>query len=107
MSIIASALIIAGLFFFFVGTIGILRFPDFFTRAHAAGKCDSLAAILVLLGIAVYNLADPSLATLLVSIKILFIAAFVFVVSPTATHALTEAALLRGVQPWEKEKKRS
>ena len=107
MHLIASVLIIAGLFFFMVGTIGILRFPDFFTRAHAAGKCDSLAAILVLLGIAAYNLADPSLASLLVSIKILFIAAFVFVVSPTATHALTEAALLRGVKPWEKEKKRS
>ncbi|SRR6056297_765912 len=107
MSIIASVLIIAGLFFFLVGTIGILRFPDFFTRAHAAGKCDSLAAILVMLGIAVFNLAEPSLAALLVSVKILFIAAFVFVVSPTATHALTEAALLRGVKPWEKEKKRS
>ena len=107
MSLLALFLIFAGLLFFIVGTIGILRFPDFFTRAHAAGKCDSLAAILVIFGIAAYNLADFSPAALLVSIKLLFIAAFVFVASPTATHALTEAALLRGVLPWEKEKKRS
>lgn len=106
MSIIALILIFAGLLFFVVGTIGILRFPDFFTRAHAAGKCDSLAAILVFFGIAFYNLTDFSLASVLVSIKILFIAAFVFLANPTATHALTEAALLRGVTPWEKEKKR-
>ena len=107
MSLIALFLIFAGLLFFVVGTIGILRFPDFFTRAHAAGKCDSLAAILVIFGIAFYNLTDLSLASVLVSIKILFIAAFVFLASPTATHALTEAALLRGVMPWEKEKKHS
>lgn len=107
MNIIATVLIIAGLLFFAIGTIGILRFPDFFTRAHAAGKCDSLAAILVFLGIAAFNLSDLSLATVLVSIKILFIAVFVFVASPTATHAITEAALLIGVKPWEKEKKRS
>lgn len=107
MNILAAALIIAGLVFFAIGTIGVLRFPDFFTRAHAAGKCDSLAAVLVFIGIAVFNLADPSLANILVSIKILFIAVFVFVASPTATHAITEAALLIGVTPWQKEKKRS
>lgn len=107
MNFIALFLIIVGLLFFVVGTIGILRFPDFYTRAHAAGKCDSLAAILVIFGIAIFNLADFSLASVLVSIKLVFIAVFVFLASPTATHALTEAALLRGVTPWEKEKKRS
>jgi multicomponent Na+:H+ antiporter subunit G len=107
MNIFATVLILAGLIFFAIGTIGILRFPDFFTRAHAAGKCDSLAAVLIFFAIAAFNLSDLSLATILVSIKILFIAAFVFVASPTATHAITEAALLIGVTPWQKEKKRS
>lgn len=105
MSIFATLLIIAGLFFFAVGVLGILRFPDFYTRLHAAGKCDSLAAVLVMLGIALFNLQEFSAANLLVSIKIMFVAAFIFVASPTATHAITEAALVIGVAPWTKERK--
>ncbi|WP_027716288.1 monovalent cation/H(+) antiporter subunit G [Desulfuromonas sp. TF] len=105
MSVVAALLIVAGLFFFAIGVLGILRFPDFYTRLHAAGKCDSLAAVLVVLGIALFNLQEFSGANLLVSIKIMFVAAFVFVASPTATHAITEAALVIGVEPWTKEKK--
>ncbi|BCR06989.1 hypothetical protein DESUT3_40580 [Desulfuromonas versatilis] len=104
MTVVAAVLIIAGLFFFAVGTLGILRFPDFYTRLHAAGKCDSLAAELVILGIALYNLVDFTPGNLLVSLKILAIAGFVFVASPTATHALTESALIVGVEPWEKKR---
>lgn len=105
MTIIAVVLIVLGLFFFAAGVLGVLRLPDFYTRMQAAGKCDSLAAVLVLFGIALYNLQPLTLANVLVSIKILAIAGFIFVASPTATHALTEAALSRGVQPWTKEKK--
>ncbi len=105
MNVVAAVLIGLGLFFFAAGVLGVLRLPDFYTRLQAAGKCDSLAAVLVLLGIALYNLQPLNLANVLVSLKILAIAAFVFVASPTATHALTEAALIVGVEPWTKEKK--
>lgn len=105
MSVIATIFILLGLFFFAVGTVGILRFPDFYTRLQAAGKCDSLAAILVLVGIACHLLGDFSVANLLVSIKILLIGGFIFVASPAATHAITAAALIVGVEPWIKEKK--
>jgi len=106
MSIVATIFILLGLFFYAVGTIGILRLPDFYTRLQAAGKCDSLAAILVLIGIVCHLLGDFSLANLLVSIKILLIGGFIFVASPAATHAITAAALIVGVEPWTKEKKR-
>lgn len=107
LSIIAIILILLGVFFFVAGTVGILRLPDFYTRLHAAGKCDSLAAVLMICGIAVYNLQPFSFAALLVSIKLFFVAAFVFIASPTATHAITEAALVLGVKPWKRpEKKR-
>jgi multicomponent Na+:H+ antiporter subunit G len=99
----AGILIIAGLFFFAVGVLGVLRFPDFYTRLHAAGKCDSLAAVLVIAGLALYNLDEFSFANLLVSLKILAIAVFVFVASPTATHAITKAALIMGVEPWTRK----
>ena len=107
MSIVAAILIVLGLFFFAAGSIGILRLPDFYTRLHAAGKCDSLAAVLIVFAVALYTVQDFSLASLLVGIKILLIAVFVFVASPTATHAITEAALILGVKPWERPKKRT
>ncbi len=100
LSILAIILLSLGLFFYFAGTVGILRLPDFYSRLHAAGKCDSLAAILIILGIALYNLEDFSFGALLVSAKLLLIAGFVFVTSPAATHAITEAALVLGVKPW-------
>jgi len=100
---IAGFLVVAGLFFFAVGVLGILRFPDFYTRLHAAGKCDSFAAVLVIAGVALYNLDDYSFANLLVSLKIMAIAVFVFIASPTATHAITKAALVIGVEPWNRK----
>lgn len=107
MSILAMILVSSGLFFFTVGVVGILRLPDFYSRLHAAGKCDSLAAVLMIAGIALYNIEAFSFGSLLVSIKLFLIAAFIFVTSPTATHAITEAALVLGVKPWKRtEKKR-
>jgi multicomponent Na+:H+ antiporter subunit G len=106
MSVLVTVLLFAGVFFFAIGTVGILRFPDFYTRLHGASKCDSLAAILVLLAVALFNLIDFSLANLLVSLKILAIGAFISIASPTATHAITKAALVVGVEPWTKERRR-
>ena len=106
-SILTTILILLGLFFFVAGTVGILRLPDFYTRLHAAGKCDSLAAVLIICGIAIYNLQPFSFGALLVSIKLFLVAAFVFIANPTATHAITEAALVLGVKPWKRpERKR-
>jgi len=105
-TILAGILILIGLFFFAIGVLGILRFPDFYSRLHAAGKSDSLAAVLVIIGVAIYNLQDPSFGNLLVSLKIMLIAVFIYVASPTATHALTKTALIIGIKPWEKGEKR-
>lgn len=103
MSYVAYLFMAAGLVFFFIGVLGVLRFPDFYTRMHAAGKCDSLASELMLVGIALYNLQDLTLASVLVSLKIMLIAAFLFVASPTATHAITESALILGIEPWKRK----
>lgn len=106
MTYLVVALVVLGVLLFGVGVLGVLRFPDFYTRMHAAGKCDTLGSILLLLGLALFNLQDFTFANVLVSLKILSILAFVFVASPTATHALTEAALVVGVEPWTKGGKR-
>lgn len=105
MKILAIIFIISGVFFFFTATVGLLRFPDFYSRMQATGKGDTLGAFLALTGLALYNLADGlSLAAVLVSIKIMLIAVFIFIVNPTATHAITKAGLDCGVEPWTKEK---
>ncbi len=102
MSVLAVIFILTGVFFFTTATIGLLRFPDFYTRMHAAGKGDTLGAFLTLAGLALYNLHHGfSVDAILMSIKILLIAVFIFIANPTATHAITKAALNCSVKPWE------
>ncbi len=104
-SIITAVFLFAGLFFFTTGTIGLLRLPDFFTRMHATAKGDTLAVLLSLIGLAIYNAFSGGFSTpsILVSVKIIFIAIFWFLASPTATHAISRAAFRCGVKPWTLE----
>ena len=52
---LALVLVAAGAFFLLVGSIGVVRLPDFYTRIHAVGKSDTLGLVLVILGIAVHE----------------------------------------------------
>ena len=75
-----------------VGGIGMHRFPDFYTRLHAASITDTLCAALFLLGLGFQ--AGISLAAL--KLGLIFI--FVFITSPTASHSLANAAMHGGLQ---------
>ncbi|MBW2485365.1 MAG: monovalent cation/H(+) antiporter subunit G [Deltaproteobacteria bacterium] len=105
MNILIIVLLITGLFLFFATTVGLLRFPDFYSRMHAAGKGDTLSSLLMLFGLTLYEFHELNLATVLVGLKILLIMVFIFMASPTATHAITDAGYESGVKPWQKEKK--
>ena len=76
-----------------IGSIGMLRFPDFFTRVHAAtmvsigGVCLALLSLLVLTFWSVYT------------VKLLFMLAFILLTNPTTSHALADAACKAGVKP--------
>lgn len=105
MNILIMVLLIAGLFLFFATTVGLLRFPDFYSRMHAAGKGDTLSSLLMLFGLTLYEFHELNLATVLVGLKILLIMVFIFMASPTATHAITDAGYESGVKPWQKEKR--
>ena len=94
MTIFADLVLILGLLFILAGVIGILRLPDFYTRLHAMGKCDTLGVALVLIALAMYE------GVSLYSVKILLISVFVSLANPTATHALGRAALKAGLAPW-------
>ena len=90
----------AGLFFILVGSIGLLRFPDFYTRLHATGKCDTLGTGLILIGLIIHHLFYYS-ETPLVPVRLLFLVFFIFIANPTATHAIMKAADETGLKPWK------
>jgi multicomponent Na+:H+ antiporter subunit G len=79
-----------------------LRFPDFYTRMHAAGKGDTCSMLLILAGLALYQLHDPSMANFLVVGKMVFIAMFIMSTSPTSTHALIKAGFQEGIKMWKR-----
>lgn len=96
--------------------VGVLRFPDFYTRLHAAGVGDTLGVGLVIAGLLVASatgehgwvtglmVGDLHLVKvgLLLSAKLLFILTFVWITGTTACHALAKSAWTEGVQPWRK-----
>jgi multicomponent Na+:H+ antiporter subunit G len=84
--IISSILLILGAFFSFSGAVGIFRFPDFFTRVHAASVTDSIATILLVSGLLLQTSFDINTA------KLLFILIFLLITSPTSSHALAKSA---------------
>ena len=91
-------LLTSGSAFVFVGGLGALRLPDFYSRMHAASLTDGMGTILILLGI--MTQAGMSLAT----IKLMTILAFLLLTGPTAAYALANAALLSGIKPVSRHK---
>lgn len=91
--VLAIIIISGGVFFLLIGSIGLIRLPDFFSRSHATGKVDTLGILLVLSGLIMYE------GFTLNSAKMLIILVFVALTNPTATHALARAAFLFGVKP--------
>lgn len=85
--------LLLGSFFAVSGGVGILRFPDFFSRLHPAGVTDTLGAALILIGLmfqAGFNL---------ISVKLIMILGFLLLTNPTATHSLAKSALHGHLKP--------
>ena len=89
-------LLVAGLIFVLSGVVGVLRLPDFYTRLHALGKCDTLGVGLMVAGLALRSGTQDAL-------KMLLILVFIMLANPLATHALARAAWRSGVKPWRAE----
>lgn len=88
-----AVLLLVGLVFVFGGTLGLLRLPDVYARAHAASKCDSVGAGSILLAAALVgglNYGD---------LKVLLLLLLILVSGPTTAHALARAAYRTGIAP--------
>jgi multicomponent Na+:H+ antiporter subunit G len=93
---LSAALLIAGAIFYLAGTIGLLRFPDVYTRLHALTKADNVGLGLIVLGLSVqaesWNTAG----------KLLLIWLLVLLAAASVAHGISRGALQRGIRPWKR-----
>lgn len=97
LDILSWIFLIVGGFLGITGAVGLFRFPDFFTRLHAASVTDTLCAGFIVLGLLMQ--ADSAMMVF----KLVLILLILTYTSPTAAHALARAALHSGLQPLIKE----
>ena len=93
MEISSALFLLLGSFLCLSGGIGLLRFPDFYTRMHAVGVTDTLGAAMILIGLMLLN-PDG-----MVIIKLVIILLMTLFISPTASHALASAAVHNKLKP--------
>ncbi len=93
LDVLSWGFLLAGGFFCITAGVGLLRMPDFFTRAHATSILDSMGAGLILFGLA---LQAPDY---LVALKLLFVFFFLIITSLAAIHALALTVNVAGVHP--------
>jgi multicomponent Na+:H+ antiporter subunit G len=91
---LAVAFVFAGMFFFLAGTVGLLRFPDVYSRLHALSKADNLGLGLVVVGLAIRA------ESLLDVVHLLLIWLLVLLASATTAHVISRGALHLGIRPW-------
>lgn len=91
--LLSWALLLTGSFFCLVGSFGMLRMPDVFTRMHAAGVIDCMGVGGIVAGLVLQA------GFTLVAAKLVIILLLVLITSPVATHALAQAALHDGIKP--------
>jgi multicomponent Na+:H+ antiporter subunit G len=92
---VAAALLILGGIFFFAGTVGLLRFPDVYTRLHALTKADNVGLGLIILGLAVQA------ESWFVVGKLLLIWLLVLFAGASVSHLIARRALHRGIRRWK------
>ena len=81
-------LILTGLFFIVSGIIALFRFPDFYTKLHAASVIECCGGPFCFIGLAMLQTSYTS------AFKLIIIAALIFLLNPVSTHALGRASLL-------------
>lgn len=92
---VGSVLIVVGLVFDFFGCLGLIRFPDVYTRLQASAKCITLGTCGILLGLFCFKGLSAT------GVKALLCLAFILLTSPVSAHALARGAYRSGVKPWE------
>ena len=98
LDILSWLFLLSGGFLGITGALGLFRFPDFFTRLHAASVTDTLCAALILLGLMLQS------EDYMMVIKLALVVLIIAYTSPTAAHSLAKSALHGGLKPFIREK---
>ena len=93
---LSAVLLLAGAAFFLAGTVGLLRFPDVYTRLHALTKADNVGLGLVLAGLALQA------ETLAGVGRLLLIWLLVLLAGASVAQLVARSAMHRGVKPWRR-----
>lgn len=96
LELVSDALVAVGAVFFLAGTVGLLRFPDVYTRLHASTKADNLGLGFVVAGLALQS------GELVVVLKLGLTWAFVLLSSSLCGQLIAGAARADGVPPWSR-----
>ncbi len=96
--LLSGVLLVAGAAFFLAGTLGLLRFPDVYTRLHAIAKADNLGLGMIVLGLAVR--AD----NVWIALKLLLVWLLMLVASAIVGTLIARRARQRGVRPWVRDR---
>lgn len=99
---ILSGLVIIGLAFNILGVIGLLRFPDVYTRLHATTKCTTFGSIFIYAAVVVYGYymaskGNPGFSQM--ANHTLIALAALLITNPTGAHAIAQAAYRSGTTP--------
>ncbi|MBS3944261.1 MAG: monovalent cation/H(+) antiporter subunit G [Melioribacter sp.] len=98
--ILTILFLLLGSFFMLIGSIGVIRLPDFFTRSHATSKSDTLGIMLIVVGLICYEGLELN------SLKLMIIFVFIALANPVGSHALARAAFKFGIKPWFKKEEK-
>ncbi|MGR3176967.1 MAG: monovalent cation/H(+) antiporter subunit G [Candidatus Anammoxibacter sp.] len=93
--IIVASFLIIGSIFVLLAAIGIVRFPDLFTRMHAATKASSFGVVLMLIAVAVY------FGDAWIIFEVVLVISFIYLTAPVACHMIARAAYFLNIPMWE------
>ncbi len=88
-----------GLFFNTLSIVGLFRFPDVYTRLHAATKTTTLATIFIVLAVVLDGIRIGGVVGLTLAVHSLVALAVVLATNPVGAHAIARASYLRGDRP--------
>jgi multicomponent Na+:H+ antiporter subunit G len=94
-TIIISALLLSGAFFSLLAAIGVVRFPDIYTRMHAATKAPAFGILLLQTAAAIYFASFYAIA---VSLLVII---FIFMTAPVASHSISRVAHMLDIPKWK------
>ncbi len=100
MDTLVYALIGFGLFISSMSVVGLMRFPDIYTRLHAATKTTTFGSIFIVGGVITNNLVHMDKSSIVIVIHAILALLVIIFTNPISAHAIARASMISGVRPY-------